>query len=358
MEGEKTRRGRVKHPGRAEKGDETEGSVDEEYGERDGGVLAAASMEASLSTIRADIKTMAMEMKSELGNFRDHVRDDLKKELADIRAEIQQKLGEVVTDLKATNARVGEAESRIADIEEWTADFKEALGQSLQAQESLQKKLTDLEARSRSNNIRIYGIAEGAEENNIQQFIHNFIKKELEPLAEAELGIQRCHRALGPKPPKEAQPRSVIVYFQEFKIKELVLHSAWKKKEIYHGDRRIYFDNDYPAETLAKRKAYAQIKRILREKGLKFQTLPPAKLRVFFDNGPITYGSAEEAAEDLKKRGFSVTCERPAETGIPEKIRRGSWQRTESAAGGGRRTQIRQDWIKERLRSFQRPTNT
>lgn len=51
----------------------------------------------------------------------------MKKELADIRAEIQQKLGEVVTDLKATNARGGEAESRIADTEEWTVDFKEEL---------------------------------------------------------------------------------------------------------------------------------------------------------------------------------------------------------------------------------------
>lgn len=49
----------------------------------------------------------------------------------------------------------------------------------------------------------------------------------------------------------------MIVYFQEFKTRELVLHSAWKKKEIYHGDRRIYFNNDYPAKTLAKRKAYA-----------------------------------------------------------------------------------------------------
>ena len=38
-------------------------------------------------------------------------------------------------------------------------------------------KLTDLEACSRRNNVRIYGIPEGTEGNNIQQFIENFIKK-------------------------------------------------------------------------------------------------------------------------------------------------------------------------------------
>ena len=106
-------------------------------------------------------------------------------------------------------------------------------------------KLTDLEACSRRNNIRIYGISEGAEENNIQQFINNIITKELQPLADLELEIQKCHRALGPKPPKEALPRSVVVYFQEFKTKELVLRSASMRREIYYGDRRIYFD--YPA---------------------------------------------------------------------------------------------------------------
>lgn len=57
-------------------------------------------MEASITTIRTDI--MVMEMKSELGNFRDSVREDLKRQLADIREEIQYKLGELTTDLKAT----------------------------------------------------------------------------------------------------------------------------------------------------------------------------------------------------------------------------------------------------------------
>lgn len=117
MEGEKNQRGRGRQPERAERGDEIEGTVNEEQWVRDGGLLAAAS----LATIPTDIKTMAMEMKSELSNFWDFVRDNLKKELSDIRVEIQQKLGEVVTDLKATNASVSEAESRIPSV-----DFKEA----------------------------------------------------------------------------------------------------------------------------------------------------------------------------------------------------------------------------------------
>lgn len=150
MEGEKHQKCKGKQPGKAEKGEKivSGGAMAKEQGESNGG-QRYMDMETNIAAIRADIKTMVMEMKSELGNFRDRIGDDLKKELADIRDEIQQKLSEVTTDLYTAAGRVDEAEGRIATMEEWTVDFKEALSQSLQAQESLQVKLTELEARSR-----------------------------------------------------------------------------------------------------------------------------------------------------------------------------------------------------------------
>lgn len=50
------------------------------------------------------------------------------------------------------------------------------------------------------------------------EFIDNFIKTEL-GLPDTPLGIQRCHRLLGPKPPQELNPRSVVICFLEFKTK-------------------------------------------------------------------------------------------------------------------------------------------
>lgn len=107
--------------------------------------------------------------------------------------------------------------------------------------------------------------------------MESFIKAELS-LWDIDLGIQRCHRALGPKPPQNVSPRSVVIYFLEFRTKELVLSSAWKKGEIHLDQRRVYFDRDYLADIQKKRRAYATIRKLLKEKGLRFQTLPPAKL--------------------------------------------------------------------------------
>lgn len=63
---------------------------------------------------------------------------------------------------------------------------------------------------------------------------------------------------------------------------------------------------DYPTEIQKKRKAYTPIRRLLKEKGLCFQTPPPAKLCIFFDSGPTTYNSAAEAMENLVKKVLTL----------------------------------------------------
>lgn len=128
-------------------------------------------------------------------------------------------------------------------MEEWTATVKEVLSKTLSNQAQIQAKLTDLEACSCRNNIRMYRIPEDAEGGNLQEFMESFIKAELS-LRDVDLGIQHCHRALGPKPPQNVSPRSVVIYFLEYRTKELVLRSTWKKGEIRLDQQRVYFDQD------------------------------------------------------------------------------------------------------------------
>lgn len=245
-----------------------------------------------------------------------------------------------------------EAEERIADMEEWNVAASDALLEVLENQDALQTKLTDIEARSRQNNLRIYGIPEGSEGSNLLEFVTRLIKSELGLLStETEIGIQRCHRALAPKPPRDAPPRSLVLCFQEFRVKEQVLHTAWKKKEIRFEGKRIYFDSDYPPEILKRRKEYVGILKELKSKGIRFQTPYPAKLRVFFENGTQTYENAAEAVKDLKKKGFSLDNFKEPE---PRQRRLATWGRT----GANRRHQatVDQEQIREKLRGFHRVT--
>lgn len=51
-------------------------------------------------------------------------------------------------------------------------------------------------------------------------FIENFIKTELGNDLGRGLGIEHAHRAMAPKPPPSAPPRSVVVRFLQFSVKE------------------------------------------------------------------------------------------------------------------------------------------
>lgn len=317
--------------------------------------LAMETLQASIGAIHKEIQAIRADVKVELGRFSDNLTRDMKKDMASFREDVNEKLNEIVTDLKETRDRAEEATQRVADMEEWTAAANEVLTQSLKNQEQIQAKLTDLEARSRRNNIRIYGIPEDVEGDNLQEFIESLIKTEL-PLQDTDLGIQRCHRALGPKPPQNASPRSVVIFFQEYRTKELVLRSAWKKGEIRLDQQRLYFDQDYPAEIQKKRRAYAPIRKLLKEKGLRFQTPPPARLRVFFDSGPVIYNSAAEATEDLRRRGYALddTAKEASSAATPAEIlKKLSWEMVEAKR---RNPDTHGERARKKLSGFRRAT--
>lgn len=309
------------------------------------------SMEAIQATIIAELKKVQDDAKNELI---DKI-GALNTEVSGFREEMGKRMDDIAKELKEVTQRVEETEQRVTDIEEINADVNDALEHALYMQKELQTRVTELEARSRRNNIRIHGITEESEGTNIQLFMENFLKSELS-LANTTLNIQRCHRSLGSKPPPSANPRSIVMCFLEYTTKEKVLRAAWEKKTIQFLGKRVYFDHDYPSDILSKRKSYNPIRKMLKEKGCRFQTMYPARLRVFFDEGPIIYKSLEEATDDLKKRGLiqEDVVEDTAPTAPTHRMRKTPW---ESARGTGRNREERTKHIQEKLKRFKRPDN-
>lgn len=264
------------------------------------------------------------------------------KELREYRQEIRGEFAK-------TNSRLDEAEKRIVGNEERLQDMEEVLTGMLKILEQLQDKLTDQECRSRRENIRIYGIPEQKETSarTMIPFIETVLKENLGIPATTDLKIERAHRALAPLPPPGAKPRSIIVKFQSFKMKE-VIRLAWQKRGITLDGHKISFDHDYAPVILHKRKAYAEARRVLKENDIRFQTLYPARLRVHYKEGPVTYDTVEEATGDMVRRGFSVkVIEKP--TTLWEKIQRDAWQPAWNKRSNGRTQNY-----KEKLQVFRR----
>ncbi|KAE8281662.1 hypothetical protein D5F01_LYC20658 [Larimichthys crocea] len=187
-------------------------------------------------------------------------------------------------------------------------------------------------------------------------FVENLLREGLELTHDMpDLQIERAHRSLGPQPPGDAPPRSIVIKCLSFKTKETLLRKAWQKKGFTWQENRINLDHDYPPLILKKRREYTEIRKKLKEKGVQFQTLFPARLRVRHEDGTRTYETVEEASEDLLRRGYAVTTIAPPET-LMERVQRLTGTRV------GRRAKTglveRDQSYKEKLRAFKRASPT
>ena len=102
---------------------------------------------------------------------------------------------------------------------------------------------------------------------------------------------------------------------------------------------------------MERRKAYAPIKAVLKEKGIRYQT-PYTKMRVYWDTGLQIYGTADEAAQDLNRRGVKVTVMTKTSAAAATEERLNAvlpWKRSNAAGGAAQ-------LARERLTEFRRDT--
>lgn len=122
-----------------------------------------------------------------------------------------------------------------------------------------------------------------------------------------------------------------MVNLLQFETKEMVLQEVWQKKGIQVGDKKIQVDHYYPTKIVQKRKTYLNIKKTLKEKGIRFQT-PFTKIRIHWNNGVENYENVWDAAQDMKARGLIMDV--PSEdAGLAEVAASGTWQ-IEAGCGG------------------------
>ena len=236
--------------------------------------------------------------------------------------------------------------------------LEEATRELLKLQAKLEDKLTDQEGRARRDNIRIHGIEEGSENDSASMliFVENMLKEKLELPPDAELNIQRAHRALGPKPPADSPLRSIVVKFSHSKTKEEILQQVWRKRGFLYKEKKVYVDHDYAPETLRKRREYAEAKRVLRENKIRFQTPFPARMRVFYEGETCMYNSAQEATKDMVKRGLPVAIYKPPTSWI-DRVKNLMWHKTRPPRGEEQQPEAQRDGFKEKLQVFRRAHN-
>lgn len=303
--------------------------------------------EATANDLLTAIESLKTEMKQD--------NDNVRKDISSLHQEMSGKLDNMTEEIRGLTTRMGEAEDRVGHVEDLTLELTHALIESLKRQKELQNKATDLESRSRRNNIRIYGVDEQENPNSMPQYVTNFLRRELNLPTDLDLRVQRAHRVPSARQSTSTPPRPIIVNFQEFTTKELILKEAWKKSPILLNGKNIYFDHDYAIEVVQKRKQYQHIKKALKQRGIRFQT-PYTSIRIHWEDGTRSYSTAHDAGLELRNRGFQVEVP-AANTGedTEMRLRRLLGRQRQDERPARESVLSTAQRAKERLKEFERP---
>lgn len=216
---------------------------------------------------------------------------DGQKAIRNDLADVIKRLDETDKNIESLTDRMSQVEKEIKEVTKKTnamASSNVNLGEIQETMRVHQKKLVELEDRSRRSNLVVFGIKETKDETP-----ETLRQKVIKEIIEDKLGVccssvARIHR-LG----KASSNRPVILYFQNYLEKQEVLRKSGKLK-----GSRIFLQNDFSVETRRKRKNLWQSAKTDKENGKKV-SLVNDRLRI--DNSFYVWSDASNGRVLLKQ---------------------------------------------------------
>ncbi|KAG7999513.1 LINE-1 retrotransposable element ORF1 protein [Nibea albiflora] len=218
--------------------------------------------------------------------------------IASNMSDLKSGMDAVKAAVENLGARVTEAETRISALEDHDQSMSVAVDAASKTIAQLQEKITYLEDAGRRNNVRIVGVAEGAEGGDMQRFARTFLEETLDIEMGPDFEIERAHRT-GQRGNRD---RHVLVRFLKFGAREAVLKAAREKERVEWRGKRVSFFQDLSQDIIQRRKKFDGVKKQLQEKGLRYTMIYPAVLRVVADNIRHAFTSPEEVRSFISKR--------------------------------------------------------
>lgn len=272
--------------------------------------------------IREDILQMRMDVKE----FKSQTKESFTR--------LETSVGGLSAQLTKLEKKVVDAEERISATEETTAAHGKAIGYLLQREAELLERCEDLQNQARRQNIRLYQVPEGSEGRDMVTFIKKLLPKVLTdlPITEDDIRIDWAHRVLMPKPKENDPPRSIVIKFADYTVKERILQQAWKQRTVKMDERQIDFDNDYSPELQRKRAQVRYVVKQLKQKNIKAKCVYPARLRMMVGSEEKTFQTVLDAAPVLKDLNIQVRVDERDK--VERQLTRHRWERRDANRGG------------------------
>uniref|UniRef100_A0A9J8C8R9 Transposase element L1Md-A101/L1Md-A102/L1Md-A2 n=1 Tax=Cyprinus carpio carpio TaxID=630221 RepID=A0A9J8C8R9_CYPCA len=284
----------------------TSGSNVEEAPEEDATDAGSAVILNAISSLRAEL----LSIKSDIGEIIDSKIEQLavaiRGELSTFKNEASTAISEIKVTMDDHSAKLVNLESYASTSSDTVAKLEQDLGKLKRTVEQLTEKCTDLESRSRRQNIRILNIKEGAESGiKPRDFVARLLAEALS--LEKPPHVDRAHRALRARSGNDEPPRAFILRLHYVHEMEEIMQKAAKMQQILFRGERINIFPDYPPAVVKRRALFKRARELLKDKpGVKYGLQYPAKLRVSH-NGKEFYFTDPDKAVKFAESNFGIS---------------------------------------------------
>lgn len=234
------------------------------------------------------------------------IKDLLETHRANMAADFKNSFAALESRLERMQGTVSDHGQRIVSLEtsaetndERIRILEERIEALADSNNKLQAKTSDLESRSRRNNIRIIGLPEAIEGPTPTMFYSKLLVELLgEEILKSPPELDRAHRTLTAKPQPGARPRPVIIRVHRYQIKDLIVREARKRRgKLQYQGAPVQIFEDYAPDVVEERAKYRTVMAELYALALRPALLFPARLQVTLNNGTKRrLSSPEEAA--------------------------------------------------------------
>lgn len=113
--------------------------------------------------------------------------------------------------------------------------------------------------------------------------------------------MERAHRSLQQCPADGSRPRTIVMRLLRFPEMVKIIEAARNKSSLQYGNLTIMIFRDMSTALYKKRKAFAPLKRKLKEKNITFRLLHPNTFSMDLEGGRHTFTTPQAAENYLKK---------------------------------------------------------
>lgn len=235
--------------------------------------------------------------------------------------EINTSLQYIRTELERQDTTVQDLKQQVDDTKRKNREISKSVKACVSDQKELEQKLAELEDRSRRNNVRITGLAEGREASDPIGFLQRQLPVWIPTLRDRPIiEIERAHRIYAKGKGKKPGSRTMIFKCLRHQDRQAILNGARQAQKTGpitdnttatgpitdNTTTTIRFKADYSAYTMQRRQQFIDVQSKLHAKGVLNFLIYPATLKVTHRGQQLLFETANEAGDFCENLGEEV----------------------------------------------------